>query len=71
MTLQEQWKWKKLRELFVDIAAGICCFGCQADASYTAGVLRLLADELDPEHKGDPRAVEYIRTVKEFKGFDD
>lgn len=71
MTLKEQWKWRLMRRLYTEITVGCCSINSQEDASYTAAILRLLADELDPDRKGDPRAPEFVRIVKNDIGHDD
>lgn len=71
MNLKEQSKWRRIRRLYAEITAGCHWIGSQEEASYTAAILRVLADELDPERKGDPRAPEFVRTVKELIRYND
>lgn len=71
MGLKETWKWRVMQRLYTEVTCGCTGIHSQADASYTAAILRLLADDLDPERKGDPRAPAFMAELKRLIRHDD
>jgi hypothetical protein len=61
----ERWKCSEQQRLKTALFTGCGNITSKNDAVALASILRLLADELDPDHTGNPKSNEFMRLVKE------
>jgi hypothetical protein len=57
-------RYRELRRLYREVFGACGAISNRDDARYTAGILRALANELDPKGKGDPRAETFFSILK-------